>query len=45
MKKLRKLTKAERAAIFDKFKTGLLIFLFTSPFLILLYIILWFLMK
>ncbi len=28
--------------VYDRFTTGLLIFLMTSPFLILLYIILWF---
>lgn len=28
--------------VYDKFSTGLLIFLMASPFLVLLYIILWF---
>ena len=39
------LTKKEKALIWDKFTTGLLIFLFCTPFLVLLYILLWFLLK
>ncbi len=31
--------------VYDKVTTGLLIFLLTTPFLILLYIILWFVLK
>ncbi len=42
---MKKLTKAQRAELFDKFTTGLLIFLFTTPFLILLYIVMWFLLR
>lgn len=42
---MRKLTKAEKANIIDKITTGLLIFLFTLPVLILVYILMWFLMK
>ena len=34
--------KAKIAAIWDKFTTGLLIFLMASPILVLLYIFLWF---
>ena len=34
--------KAKIAAIWDKITTGLLIFLMASPFLVLLYIFLWF---
>ena len=37
--------KAKLAAIWDKFTTGLLIFLMCSPFLILLYIFLWFVLR
>lgn len=41
------LTEAQRrrAEIFDKITTGILAFLLASPFLILLYILLWFLLK
>ena len=39
------LTKKQKAEIWDKFTTGLLIFLFCTPFLVLLYILLWFLLK
>ena len=39
-----KAKKAKIAAIWDKFTTGLLIFLMASPFLILLYIFLWFIL-
>ena len=38
-----KARKAKIAAIFDKITTGILIFLMASPFLILLYIFIWFL--
>ncbi len=34
--------KAKIAAIWDKFTTGLLVFLMASPILVLLYIFLWF---
>lgn len=34
--------KKKRAAIWDKFTTGLLIFLMASPILILVYIFVWF---
>ena len=37
-----KARKARIAAIWDKVTTGLLIFLMCSPFLILLYIFIWF---
>ena len=37
--------KAKLAAIWDKFTTGLLIFLMGSPILILLYIFLWFVLR
>lgn len=37
-----KARKAKIAAIWDKVTTGLLIFLMTSPFLILIYIFAWF---
>ena len=37
-----KARKAKIAAIWDKVTTGLLIFLMSSPFLILLYIFIWF---
>lgn len=39
------LTKKQKAMVWDKFTTGLLIFLFCTPFLVLLYILLWFLLK
>ena len=39
------LTKKQKAKIWDKFTTGLLIFLFCTPFLVLLYILLWFVLK
>ena len=41
------LTEAQRrrAEIFDKITTGILAFLLASPFLILAYILLWFLLK
>ena len=41
------LTEAQRrrAEIFDKITTGILAFLLASPFLIFLYILLWFLLK
>ncbi len=42
---LKKLTKAQREAIIDKTTTALLLFLFSTPVLIFLYIILWFLAK
>lgn len=42
---MKKLTKAQKANLIDKSTTGLLIFLFSTPFLILLYIIIWFLIK
>ena len=38
-----KARKAKKAAIWDKITTGLLIFLLSSPILILLYILIWFL--
>jgi|GEM_PF-5915694 len=38
-------TKAKLAKIWDKASTGILLFLFASPLLILLYLILWFLSK
>ena len=34
-----------RKEIFDKFTTGLLIFLMCSPFLIVLYILIWFFLR
>ncbi len=37
--------KKKRAAIWDKVTTGLLIFLMSSPILILAYILLWFILK
>lgn len=37
--------KKKRAEIFDKITTGLLIFLMTTPFLVLGYIFLWFALK
>ncbi len=39
------LTRKQKAAIWDKITTGILIFLFCTPFLILLYILLWFVFK
>ena len=42
---LPKLTKAQKDNIIDKFTTGLLIFLSSTPFLVLLYIILWFILR
>ena len=41
------LTEAQRKrnAIFDKITTGILILLMASPFLILVYLVLWFVMK
>ena len=43
--RFRKLTKAERANLIDRLTTFLLMLLFSVPFLILLYIILWFMLK
>ena len=40
-----KAKKKKRAAIYDKITTGILIFLMTSPILILGYIFLWFYMR
>ena len=37
--------KKKRAEIFDKFTTGLLIFLMASPILVLIYIFAWFMSK
>ncbi len=37
--------KKKRAAIIDKITTGLLIFLMTTPFLVLGYIFLWFFLR
>ena len=42
---MRKLTKAERAVVYDKITTGILLFLFSSPILIMAYIIIWFLSR
>ncbi len=42
---MKKLTKAEKAKIFDKVTTGLLLLLFSMPVLILAYILLWFILK
>ena len=39
------LTRKQKAAIWDKITTGILIFLFCTPALILLYILLWFVLK
>ena len=39
------LTRKQKAAIWDKITTGILIFLFCTPFLILIYILLWFVLK
>ena len=39
------LTKKQKAQLWDKITTGLLIFLFCTPFLVLLYILMWFLLK
>ncbi len=39
------LTRKQKAAIWDKITTGILIFLMCTPFLILLYILLWFILK
>ena len=39
------LSRKQKAAIWDKITTGILIFLFCTPFLILLYILLWFVLK
>ncbi len=39
------LTRKQKAAVWDKITTGILIFLFCTPFLILLYILLWFVLK
>lgn len=39
------LTKKQKAQLWDKITTGLLIFLFCTPFLVLLYILLWFVLK
>jgi hypothetical protein len=39
------LTRKQKAAIWDKITTGILIFLFCTPILILIYILLWFVLK
>ena len=39
------LTRKQKAALWDKITTGILIFLFCTPVLILLYILLWFIFK
>lgn len=39
------LTRKQKAAIWDKITTGILIFLFCTPLLILIYILLWFVFK
>ena len=39
------LTRKQKAAIWDKITTGILIFLFCTPFLSLIYILLWFVLK
>ena len=40
-----KLSKVNWKEVWDKFTTGLLIFLMASPFLILAYILLWFVLR
>ena len=43
--KIKSMTKKECEIVWDKFTTGLLIFLFCTPFLILTYILLWFVFR
>lgn len=39
------LTKKQKAAIWDKITTGILIALFATPFAVLIYILMWFIMR